>query len=162
MAKFASEVSQPEVRKDELARLRDSVFAPMVVKKGIEPHDAISKIQQAVIPVRYSLIREERRLKEALAMVEAVRDEALPNIRVTDYHNLVKYHEAASMTLCAEMIYRASLMRKESRGAFVREDYPQRDDQNWLKWTVIKQDGEKMALSMPIAKYRFKPEGYVA
>jgi succinate dehydrogenase / fumarate reductase flavoprotein subunit len=165
IAKFASEVSQPKVRKDELASLRERIFAPMAVKKGMEPHDAISKIQQAVIPVKYSLIREERRLKEALGIVEELRDETLPNIRATDSHNLVKYHEAVSMALCAETIYKTSLMRKETRGAFVREDYPQRDDKNWLKWTIIKQDGEKMALStepMPIAKYKFKPEGYVA
>ncbi len=165
VAKFASEAPQPKVRNDEVERLKERIFAPMALKKGMEPHEAISKIQQAVIPVKYSLIREERRLKEALAIVEAVRDEILPNIRATDPHNLAKYHEAASMALCAETIYKTSLMRKESRGAFVREDYPQRDDKNWFKWTIIKQDGEKMALStepMPIAKYKFKPECDVA
>jgi len=165
VASFVPEAPQPKVGKDELARLKERTFAPMALKKGLEPYDAISKIQEAVIPVKYSLIREEGRLKEALGMVQEVRDNILPKIKAADPHNLVKCHEAASMTLCAETIYQASLMRKETRGAFVREDYPERDDKNWLKWTIIKQDGEKMALStepMPIAKYKFKPEGYVA
>ena len=39
--------------------------------------------------------------------------------------------------------------RKESRGAHVRLDYPQRDDKNWLKNIVIKKDKEnKLKISL--------------
>ena len=38
-------------------------------------------------------------------------------------------------------------MRKESRGWFFREDYPLRDDQNWLKWIIAQKDRKgEMAL----------------
>jgi len=33
--------------------------------------------------------------------------------------------------------------RTESRGAHAREDFPQRDDQNWLRHTVVRLDGER-------------------
>jgi succinate dehydrogenase/fumarate reductase flavoprotein subunit len=50
------------------------------------------------------------------------------------------------MVPCAELGYKAALMRKESRGTHVREDYPERDHQNWLKWVLIKKDGREMSL----------------
>jgi succinate dehydrogenase/fumarate reductase flavoprotein subunit len=65
------------------------------------------------------------------------------------------------MALCAEMFYRASLDRKESRGWFVREDYPERDNANWLKWIILEEKDGEMAVStedIPISVYRIKPQ----
>ena len=44
------------------------------------------------------------------------------------------------MVTGAEIILKAALFRNESRGWFFREDYPRRDDKNWLKWVRVKQD----------------------
>lgn len=164
VAEFAPEAPEPKISKEEQEMLRERTFAHMAIEKGLEPYDAISRVQQAIVPVKYSLIREEGRLKEALSMLEEVREEILPKVKAADPHNLVKFHEAESMTLCTEMIYRASLERTETRASFIREDYPERDDKNWLKWTIIKKENERMALStepVPIASYKFKPEGYL-
>ena len=64
------------------------------------------------------------------------------------------------MTLCAEMFYRASLERKESRGWFVREDYQETDNANWLKWIVLEEEDGEMDFStedIPISNYPVKP-----
>ena len=163
VARSAPEAPPPEVSPDEQARLKERMYAPMALQRGFEPYEAISRIQQVMVPLKYIFLREGGRLKEALGMIEHVKTEVLPNIRATDPHELAKYHEAASMTLCAEMVFRAAAYRSESRGIHIREDYPARDDKNWLKWTVIRKDGEKMALSsepIPLAKYKFKPADY--
>jgi succinate dehydrogenase/fumarate reductase flavoprotein subunit len=61
------------------------------------------------------------------------------------------------------MFYRSSLERKESRGWHVREDYPDRDDKNWLKWISMKDEKGEMVLStedVPLERYSFKPAGF--
>jgi len=146
--KVIPETPEPQANRDEQDRLRERVFAPMAVdKKTYEPYDAISRIQQVVIPIKYNLIREGTRLKEGLGIIEEVEKEILPKVKVETPHDLLRYHEAESMALCAEMVFRAALYRTESRGGHFREDFPERDDKNWQKWTIIEKDGEQMALS---------------
>jgi len=64
------------------------------------------------------------------------------------------------MTLLAELILKASIMRKESRATHYREDYPRRDDKNWLKWIIIRLEGKKLNFStepLPLERYKFQP-----
>lgn len=41
----------------------------------------------------------------------------------------------------------ASLFRTESRGFHYREDYPNKNDKNWLAWVIISKDGDNMKLT---------------
>jgi hypothetical protein len=51
------------------------------------------------------------------------------------------------------MRLKASLFRTESRGCHYREDYPRRDDPDWLAWVVLKEEnGEMKAFKKPIPK----------
>ena len=98
-------------------------------------------------------------MEEALSKLDALK-EKLPTLVAKDGHALFQCHEAKAMALCAEMTYRSALMREESRGWHYREDYPERDDKNWLKWIIVKQAGGKMVLStepVPIDKYKIRP-----
>ena len=66
------------------------------------------------------------------------------------------------MVLSAEMTLRASLLREETRQSiFYREDFPSPDDENWLKWIVVRKGrGGEMELSteeIPFDQYRFSP-----
>jgi succinate dehydrogenase/fumarate reductase flavoprotein subunit len=51
------------------------------------------------------------------------------------------------MSLDADLILKSSLFRTESRGTHYREDYPRRDDPNWLAWTVAKEEDGEVKLS---------------
>ncbi|MBR2555805.1 MAG: hypothetical protein IKE94_13165, partial [Aeriscardovia sp.] len=80
--------------------------------------------------------------------------------KADDLHDLLACHEAEAMVLSAEMHYLASKERKESRGWFLREDYPEMDNENWLKYIIIKNVDGKMTLStedVPYEKWPIQP-----
>ena len=85
-------------------------------------------------------------MEEALDLVFQAR-ERIPELAAEDPHHLAAAHEARAMVLCAEMYYRASLAREESRGWHLREDFPERDDAKWLKWILLEDKDGEMLLS---------------
>jgi succinate dehydrogenase/fumarate reductase flavoprotein subunit len=158
-ARSIPEASPQEVDYAEVKKLKDEIFTHMEHNKGLTPADAVQTIQQIIVPIKYNLRRRKERMEEALSKLDALKQK-LPDLFAKDGHALFQCHEAKAMALCAEMTYRSALMREESRGWHYREDFPERDDKNWLKWIIVKQEGGKMVLSteqVPIDKYRIQP-----
>jgi succinate dehydrogenase / fumarate reductase flavoprotein subunit len=63
----------------------------------------------------------------------------------------------------AEQLAHGALNRTESRGAHSREDYKDRDDDNWLKHTLIYQEGDGVRIDfkpVTLGKYEPKPRVY--
>ena len=85
----------------------------------------------------------------------------LPRLFAPDYHELVKAHGVKNYILSVELTYRAAMVRTESRGFHLREDYPLRDDINWLKWVLLYRNhrdrvGARL-LPIPIYRYPIQP-----
>ena len=155
-ASAAPAAAEPDAAQAE-ALVRDAL-APLR-RDGVPAMDLVRGIQDAVNPVGYSIYKSEERMTEALGMVLDVK-ERLPQTAAKDPHYLVAAHDARNMALSAELFYRTALTRKESRGWFIREDYPARDDEHWLKWVCAEPDGEGMRIwteSVPLADYQFQP-----
>ncbi|MCX8033647.1 MAG: FAD-dependent oxidoreductase [Thermoleophilia bacterium] len=151
----ASDIDPAEVEK-----VRVAVFAPLKKEGGLSGREVIHKVQEAMAPVDYVMVKSEERMKEALGLVAEAR-EMLEHMCAKDPHELSKCLDAQAMVLGAELFFRASLERKESRGFHLREDYPNRDDANWLKWIIIEKDGDGMRITtepIPFDQYDYRPE----
>jgi len=134
-------------------RLAEEMLEPLARKTGFDPRWVCQLLQNTMLPYFVIHIKHGDRLKAALTYVEFLRDHMLPGLMAHDAHELRLCHETANMVLNAEMILRASLAREESRGWHYREDFPERDDENWLAWVCMKkgQDGMEV-FKKPIEK----------
>ena len=79
--------------------------------------------------------KNQYKLKRALWWMDRFRQEMRSMVKVADMHDLFKLYEVENIIQCATMSATASLERTESRWGLwhQRSDYPQRDDENWLK-----------------------------
>jgi len=102
-------------------------------------------------------VKKEDRLKSALTNIEFLRDHFAPSLLAKDTHHLRLAIETKNMIYNAEAKLRAGLLRTESRGAHYREDYPEKDDKNWLAWIIITKDGDKMKLTKRPIPDEWKP-----
>ena len=125
-------------------------YAPLERESGCTAKDVIALVQKAMAPMENSVYMREDRMLAALKIVEEAKA-LCGSLKADDLHGLLSCHEAEAMVLAAELHYRASLLRKESRGWFLREDYPEMDNENWLKWIIAKNvDGEMTFTTVPV------------
>ena len=139
-AKFARESTQLETNLEEIANLKKAIIAPLERRSGFQPDHVLLRIQQTLLPYEVRMVMHGKRLGAAITMIDFFKEHFLPRMQATDSHQLRNVHEIRSMVTGAEIILKAALFRNESRGWFFREDYPRRDDKNWLKWVRVKQD----------------------
>jgi succinate dehydrogenase / fumarate reductase flavoprotein subunit len=73
--------------------------------------------------------------------------------------DLLETIELESLLNLAEVILLSAGAREESRGAHSREDFPERDDANWLKHTLVRKtpDGPRIFYK-PVTITRFEPK----
>ncbi|MGC8938336.1 MAG: succinate dehydrogenase flavoprotein subunit, partial [Thermodesulfovibrio sp.] len=106
---------------------------------GRESIASVRKDLQSVMMDKCSVFRTEEGLKTLLEEIQNLK-ERYKEIAITDKSKtfnteLLEAIELGHMLTLAEVITCSALQRTESRGAHYREDYPKRDDENWLKHT---------------------------
>ncbi len=152
-AKYALQAEEPTVDEEELARLKKSIYEPLNRKGGFGPRWVTQLLQNLMVPYFILRVKNGERLQATLTLVEFMRDHLVPKLKANDPHELRLAYETKNMVINAEMRLKASLFRTESRGLHYREDYPRRDDPNWLAWVLLKEEQGKMkAFKKPIPK----------
>ena len=120
---------------------------------------------QEVMFAKCGVYRTERLLAECRDAVAQLRARA-QHLKVDDrgcrYNtDLADAIELGFLLDCAEATVESALARKESRGGHAREDYPERDDANWLKHTFASRDPQSGIMCLrykPVTITKFEPK----
>ncbi len=110
---------------------------------GIDPYDVESEIKELAWE-SIGVVRNEDGLRTGIRRFEEIRRETAPRIKGKDLRALIKALECENLAWVGEIVARSALERNESRGQHSREDYPDRDDGNWLKWVQIHKQGDSV------------------
>ncbi len=81
------------------------------------------------------IVRSNKRLERAKRRIDLINSEI--SEYYWDFIISVDLLELRNIATVADMIIRCAILRKESRGLHYNIDYPEKDDKNWLKDTVI-------------------------
>ncbi|MCS7308087.1 MAG: FAD-dependent oxidoreductase [Aquificaceae bacterium] len=99
---------------------------------------------------KVGIFRDEDSLKSAYEELSELiqRWEDVPVVDKSKVFNtnLVEVIELRNMLHLARAVAYCAMHRKESRGGHYREDYPERDDENFLKHSILVQEGDRFRL----------------
>lgn len=108
------------------------------------PEDIKNEIKE-IMWNHVAIVRDEEGLLKAQDELNAL-EEKTKDMNVKSFkeynNNLITALEVISMIKLAKLIVESALLRKESRGAHYRIDYPEKNDKEYLKSFVLNKNGE--------------------
>ena len=116
------------------------IFDEFLGKSGDESPYQIKKELNEVMDKHFWIFRTGDEMREGIKKIRELK-ERYKNVEIVDRKrgfntDLVYAFEVGFMLDLAEVVAVAAYERKESRGAHYRLDYPERDDENWLKHSL--------------------------
>jgi succinate dehydrogenase / fumarate reductase flavoprotein subunit len=146
------------------------MIANLLTSTGHERVADVRTALQATMDANAAVYRTEQTLKTALNDVQSLK---LRYAQVSVHDKGKRYNtdlleavELGFLLDLAEVMVVGALARKESRGGHAREDYPTRDDTNWMRHTMAYQtasaedglEGSAIRLDYkPVVMTRYQP-----
>ncbi len=149
----------PEDALDDTRRQLDALRSG----SGKENAFTIATELKTVMFDHVGVFRTEEGMAQALEKIRELK-ERFKDVRVSDTGrifntDLLNAWEVSNLLDIAEVTTACALNRRESRGAHAHEDYPKRDDENWLKHTLVwNRDGKLEIGYKPVTITRFQPK----
>jgi len=133
-----------------------------------ESVDVLRQELQRAMEEDCGVFRTEETLAQGVARVEALA-ERLQNARLKDQSKVfntarIEAFELENLMALGLATVKSALARKESRGAHSRVDYPDRDDERWMKHSLYYEDGRvdyKPVRTKPLTVDTFPPKARV-
>ncbi len=158
---------------------KNASFTPLPADAGREVEAEINRIRQANGKTRpavlrtkmqqtmmdnVSVFREEAAMQKALDIVRELKETFKNDLSIDDRGSrfntdVLEAWELGCQLDIAEVTTVSAISRQESRGGHAREDFPKRDDVNWLKHTMACKDGENITLDFkPVVITKYQPK----
>jgi len=164
-AEYAKGVGFGKLSQDAEAGAR-STFEALRNGSGKENAFDISNEMKNVMFSDVGIYRTGSGMEEALDKILDLKDR-YRQVKVSDTGRifnteLLNAWELGNMLDVAEAVTVSALNRTESRGGHAREDYPERDDEHWLKHSlIVKKNGQMEISYKPVVITKFQPKARV-
>jgi succinate dehydrogenase / fumarate reductase, flavoprotein subunit len=164
-AEYANQADYQTLPGDAEAEAR-SQFEALKSGTGQENAFTISTEMKKVMFEDVGIYRNGAMMESALDKVLELK-ERFKHVHVTDTGKifnteLLNAWELGNMLDVAELVTVCALNRTESRGGHSREDYPERNDENWLKHTLAwKENGKVRVDYKPVVITKYQPKARV-
>ena len=139
LAGFCREADLPPLPERPEGSVRDMLDAMLARERGANAADIRTDLQEHMFDLAFVVRTDEglRKMQEILGGLRERYDEVVVQDKGSRYNTeLMEAVELGFLLDNAEPLVAAALARTESRGAHWRDDYPQRDDANWLKHSL--------------------------
>jgi succinate dehydrogenase / fumarate reductase flavoprotein subunit len=138
-------LGMPEPAKDDLRREEEMISSIISRERSGRRVSEVKAEMGAVMDRDCSVFRDEARLQSALEVIKRLQEE-VKTVAVDDKGSVFNQDvlgvlELQFMLDNAECTLVGALERKESRGAQFRTDFPERNDDEWLKHIDLTADG---------------------
>ena len=158
-AHYAREVSGTSLVDEQIENLEEQIRAPLTQRDGVIFESLYEEIMQ-IVNSHVGIFMHADALEKGVGKIDYINREKVGRLSAKEPHELTKVHGLRNMAEVLELMMRAYLYRKESRGGFIREDFPLTDNINWLRWITMKRDGTSTIISdepIPVEDYPLKP-----
>ncbi|TKV58819.1 succinate dehydrogenase flavoprotein subunit [Nakamurella flava] len=164
-AEYALTAEYPMLPEDPAQTVIDMVEGIRTSTGRERVADIRTELQNSM-DVNAAVYRTEATLKQALDDVRLLK-ERYSRISVQDKGqrfntDLLEAVELGFLLDLAEVLVVGALTRTESRGGHAREDYPDRDDANWMRHTMAYKQGKELTADIrldykPVVQTRYQP-----
>ena len=166
IAEYVTRASQASVSESDADRARERIEA-LRNRKGKKHVGPIMQRMQEVMMEKVGVYRNQQEMDAAVKEVQALREE-FKEVGVQDtgagFNSEVLQIMELENLLDLSLITAASAAnRTESRGAHAREDFTERNDDEWLKHTMCSLSGDQVAIDykqVDISIWEPKPRTY--
>jgi succinate dehydrogenase / fumarate reductase flavoprotein subunit len=165
-AEYANTTNEFTILPEEPAATVIDMVQQLRTSTGTERVADIRTAMQETMDLNAAVYRTEATLKEALNDIRLLK-ERYARVSIQDkgqrYNtDLLEDVELGFLLELAEILVVGALVRTESRGGHAREDYPNRDDTNWMRHTMAYKQGRELTSDIrldykPVVQTRYQP-----
>jgi succinate dehydrogenase / fumarate reductase flavoprotein subunit len=166
LAEYVRQADLPALSRDA-AEAASGPLARLKERNGGPPPEALREKMRDLMMQKVGIYRREKEMAEAVRDLRDLRGQyreiALQDRGLEFNTSLLEILELGNLLDLAYITASCALWRRESRGAHAREDFPERDDADWLKHSLARLSGDAVEIGdkpVDISIWPPKPRKY--